>query len=359
MGTRQSNDFDLLLNPRLVQQGEVENDICSGQLHRAPEPKWTAECLRICERIYSQYVEYGNGTRIPQSAFVDVPRWIFAEYAVQFCNVYLFGDPRTDLDHLPKTQLSLNLIGWNRRVHICHSSSMEAIFHAIVDDRRLRDLDCPIRSLVSLPIVKKDRIARKFYFGLDYRASAFGPWSAGMIYLFDGGDLPTATPHNAFESSSPIRPRASMEVFPLDWPMLDKVDSVDMVAQNRRCNETYVGFPWRADELIHPHVKRFPVLASIRRAIELNPAQPLSLRHLGTLADSSPFTFLRNFRAEFGVSPHQYQNHLKVHLGKTMLKCGASVSEAALEAGFYDQSHFTCRFREAFDLTPSHYASMQ
>jgi AraC-like DNA-binding protein len=359
MRTRQSNDFGLLLNPRLVEPGEVEKEIYSGELHCAPEAKWTVESLQICERIYCQYVQNGNGSRIPQSAFVDVPKWIFAEYAVQFHSVYLFGDQEANLDRLPRSQPSLNLIGWNRRVYVCHSSSMEAIFHAIIDDHRLLELDCPIRSTISLPIATQDCPTGRFYFGLDYRASSFGPWSAGELYFFDGKDLPTDDPHQPFESSDPIRPKASVSVVPLDWPMLDKVDSVDVVAQNKRCNESYVGFPWRADEMIHPHVKRRRRLASIRREIDLHPAQPLSLRHLGTVAECSPFTFLRNFRAEFGVSPHQYQDHLKVHLGKIMLKNGVPIAEVAQEAGFYDQSHFTSRFRRAFGLTPSQYASTQ
>lgn len=61
------------------------------------------------------------------------------------------------------------------------------------------------------------------------------------------------------------------------------------------------------------------------------------------------------FQAATGLSPHAYQNQLRVDLGKRLLAEGMDLSRVAAEAGFADQSHFTRVFRQYTGATPSQY----
>ncbi len=57
----------------------------------------------------------------------------------------------------------------------------------------------------------------------------------------------------------------------------------------------------------------------------------------------------------YGLPPHRYQLQQAVERAKTLLCGGASICQAALEAGFADQSHFSRRFREFTGATPRQY----
>jgi len=343
----------------LVDKAEADAQLCVEELQTAPTPAWDVETLESCERIFLAYVQDGLAEAIPRSAFTDLPIWVFAEYVVRYRDICLFGDRRANLTELPTTRPSLNLIGWTRPMFVCHSSPIEAIFHAIVDDSKLRALDCPFRSVVSLPHAETQPWSGKFYFGIDYRATPFSPWCSGVLYLYRRMDLPTDCPFSPFESRTASRPVASIVVSPADWPMLDSVDSVDIMAQNERSNETYLGYPWRKCEEIHPFRWRRPIVEAIQREIEASLVQPLSLAYLGRLAGCSPFALLRIFRAEVGLSPHEYQASLRLNRGRSLLRKGMQIAEAAAETGFFDQSHFASSFRKAFGLTPGRYVQAQ
>lgn len=60
----------------------------------------------------------------------------------------------------------------------------------------------------------------------------------------------------------------------------------------------------------------------------------------------------RDFRALLGTSPYRYLQHRRVDLAKRLLREGATLVEAALGAGFADQSHFGRTFRKGVGLTP-------
>jgi len=92
-----------------------------------------------------------------------------------------------------------------------------------------------------------------------------------------------------------------------------------------------------------------------RRRIEASPGQWVPLGELAELAGLSPHHFSRVFKAATGLPPHRYQLQQAVERAKTLLCGGASICQAALEAGFADQSHFSRRFREFTGATPRQY----
>jgi AraC-like DNA-binding protein len=90
-----------------------------------------------------------------------------------------------------------------------------------------------------------------------------------------------------------------------------------------------------------------------------NLVENVSLDTLAEVARLSPFHLNRVFSQEFGMPPHAFQTQLRVARAKTLLRQGVSITQAALEVGFVDQSHFTRHFRRLVGVTPGHYLQAQ
>ena len=89
-------------------------------------------------------------------------------------------------------------------------------------------------------------------------------------------------------------------------------------------------------------------------------AENLSLNELAHAAGLSLFHFSRLFRASTGLSPHNFILRLRVERAIRLLRERSdihSLSEIALESGFYDHAHFTHAFRRLVGTTPSDFAT--
>jgi AraC family transcriptional regulator len=93
-----------------------------------------------------------------------------------------------------------------------------------------------------------------------------------------------------------------------------------------------------ARDFIHAHRLERPSLADIARAGGIHPAN-----------------LVRGFRAHLRCSPGEYMRRLRLEHARTALASEKSLADIAIEAGFYDQSHFTTAFRRHFGVTPSAY----
>lgn len=93
----------------------------------------------------------------------------------------------------------------------------------------------------------------------------------------------------------------------------------------------------------------------VKTHLAANMARKVSLDELSSVAHLSRYHLLRVFQASTGLPPHAYQNQLRVDLCKELLARGTPISEAAVEAGFADQSHFSRVFRQYTGATPSQY----
>jgi hypothetical protein len=67
----------------------------------------------------------------------------------------------------------------------------------------------------------------------------------------------------------------------------------------------------------------------------------------------------RRMRAQFGVGPQPLQTHLRLVSAKRLLAAGAPVADAALDCGYFDQSHFTRQFAAAYGMTPAQFRRVQ
>ena len=79
------------------------------------------------------------------------------------------------------------------------------------------------------------------------------------------------------------------------------------------------------------------------------------LTDLAQVAGLSPHHFARTFKASTGLPPHAYQIQLALEHAKHLLNQGLPISQAALDAGFTDQSHFSRCFRQFTGATPRQY----
>lgn len=104
-----------------------------------------------------------------------------------------------------------------------------------------------------------------------------------------------------------------------------------------------------------PPVQRrfdYPAAQRAREFLDAAGAQPVTLARLESVSGRSRWQLSRDFRALFGTSPYRYLTMRRLERVKRSVRAGASLSTAALDAGFADQSHMTRRFTDAFGIGP-------
>jgi AraC-like DNA-binding protein len=86
----------------------------------------------------------------------------------------------------------------------------------------------------------------------------------------------------------------------------------------------------------------------INDSIELN----ISLDELASISNLSKYHFLRVFKKNIGLTPHQYILTQRIHKAKSLALSGEKLSEIAQSVGFNDQSHFIKNFRKIYGYSP-------
>jgi AraC-like DNA-binding protein len=97
-------------------------------------------------------------------------------------------------------------------------------------------------------------------------------------------------------------------------------------------------------------------LTQVLRHMAAHSVEPHTLAGLARMARLSPYHFLRSFKAETGVTPHQWL--LRARLRDAAQRLAASkapVTGIALDVGFEDLSNFTRSFRAEFGASPRQY----
>jgi AraC-like DNA-binding protein len=79
------------------------------------------------------------------------------------------------------------------------------------------------------------------------------------------------------------------------------------------------------------------------------------LDELAARAGVNKFVLLRAFKRELGITPHAYLIQLRLGRARDLLSRGAPPAEAALAAGFADQSHMGHHFRRSLGWSPRRY----
>lgn len=132
-----------------------------------------------------------------------------------------------------------------------------------------------------------------------------------------------------------------------DHSMVEKEETITEVLA-----EILIGFN------INIEIVKDTELEEIREYIEKNYLEVLKLDELEERFGFNKFRILRSFKNKYNVTPVAYQLQLRVNHGKHLIHIGANIAEIAINAGFYDQAHFTKEFKKAYGITPKQYMNM-
>lgn len=69
----------------------------------------------------------------------------------------------------------------------------------------------------------------------------------------------------------------------------------------------------------------------------------------------NPYTLLRHFKENSGITPHAYRMNCRIEKAKQLLQQGVSIADTAFECGFFDQSHLHRHFKALTATTPKKY----
>jgi AraC-like DNA-binding protein len=102
---------------------------------------------------------------------------------------------------------------------------------------------------------------------------------------------------------------------------------------------------------------RLPGLLRVRSLIAARPADRHAIGELERVAGLDRWSLARQFRAAFGTSPSRFRTLRQLDSVRALVISGTSLADAALAAGFADQSHMSRQFKRAYGLTPARWAA--
>ncbi|MFZ5674105.1 MAG: AraC family transcriptional regulator [Pseudomonadota bacterium] len=97
-------------------------------------------------------------------------------------------------------------------------------------------------------------------------------------------------------------------------------------------------------------------IARAREMIEADPSLPVTLDDLARECGLGKFQLLRGFCKATGLTPHAFLMQRRIGLARRLIAGRLPLAEAAVAAGFADQSHMTRLFVRTYGLTPRSYA---
>lgn len=98
-----------------------------------------------------------------------------------------------------------------------------------------------------------------------------------------------------------------------------------------------------------------PRIMQVIAHIEANYSAPIPMEDLAAIAQIGVVRLITTFRREVGIPPHRYHCEVRVREAQALLRRGVPPATAALEAGFFDQSHLTRHFKRVCGSTPGKY----
>ena len=105
--------------------------------------------------------------------------------------------------------------------------------------------------------------------------------------------------------------------------------------------------------VLAPHIE-----ARVRAHIQMHLSEKLPLADLAAVAGVSTSHFAKAFRRSVGETPHRFLVRQRLEHACALLRAGGgamSLGEAAWQAGFSSQSHFTRCFRACYGSTPGEF----
>jgi AraC-like DNA-binding protein len=97
----------------------------------------------------------------------------------------------------------------------------------------------------------------------------------------------------------------------------------------------------------------FAAALRAREYIHDNLDRPITLDQLADCAGRDRWSLSKDFRVFFGTSPHRYITARRLSQVKQLVQAGQTLSKAAIDSGFFDQSHMSRHFKRSFGIAPS------
>ena len=99
-------------------------------------------------------------------------------------------------------------------------------------------------------------------------------------------------------------------------------------------------------------------MARVREHLRAHAREQTPAAELERIAGLDRYAIARQFRRAYGTSPDRYRTLRRLDLARSAIEAGTPLAEAALDAGFADQSHMTRQFRRAYGMTPGRWAAI-
>ncbi len=97
-------------------------------------------------------------------------------------------------------------------------------------------------------------------------------------------------------------------------------------------------------------------LTQVHELIKSRFAEPLTLSEMAREVGVHPVTLAREFRRYYRSTIGEMARHERIEFAcREILKPDAKLTDVAISAGFYDQSHFAKTFKRIMGVTPSQY----
>jgi transcriptional regulator GlxA family with amidase domain len=94
--------------------------------------------------------------------------------------------------------------------------------------------------------------------------------------------------------------------------------------------------------------------------VDAHLSEGMDLAELAAVAGISVFHFAREFKHSTGVTPHFHLRQKRVERAQDMLaRTDLPLTQIALAAGFFDQSHLARHFRQMVGRTPTEFRAAQ
>ncbi|BCL73354.1 transcriptional regulator [Vibrio nigripulchritudo] len=139
------------------------------------------------------------------------------------------------------------------------------------------------------------------------------------------------------------------------WMSEDGVSTVEYDAALLEVAHSIIRMSGQAPEISVKNTRRETLLQRAKAFIHANAREDISIDDISHACNMSKYHLIRVFKAQYGMTPHQYVLNCRLNLARRFLELGKTATDIAQIAGFADSSHFNRRFKRVYGMTPAQY----